>query len=173
MTHPSPKRNMVPKAVLMRSGLVSLTTARPVNTAQPRSTVNSARPMTNVFNKAHLTVRRPINNSDFNKRVNAISGKNVNTAKVQKALVNADTAKSNPIITDFEEIDGGYEALEVTQNMKITAKSSPNDGFKPSGDDEKKITEEPRKEGGDVTPRLGGNTRRNIMDIITTQWCQQ
>ncbi|GKF13921.1 hypothetical protein Tco_0055383, partial [Tanacetum coccineum] len=30
MTHPSPKRNMVPKAVLMRSGLVSLTTARPV-----------------------------------------------------------------------------------------------------------------------------------------------
>ncbi|GJS30330.1 hypothetical protein Tco_0490950 [Tanacetum coccineum] len=36
MTHPSPKRNMVPKAVLMRSGLVSLTTARPVNTAQPR-----------------------------------------------------------------------------------------------------------------------------------------
>ncbi|GJR32311.1 hypothetical protein Tco_1108543 [Tanacetum coccineum] len=31
MTHPSPKRNMVPKAVLMRSGLVSLTTARPGN----------------------------------------------------------------------------------------------------------------------------------------------
>ncbi|GJX25416.1 hypothetical protein Tco_0231712 [Tanacetum coccineum] len=26
---------------------------------------------------------------------------------------------------------------------------------------------------GNVTPRLGGNTRRNIMDIITTQWCQQ
>ncbi|GJU72972.1 ribonuclease H-like domain-containing protein [Tanacetum coccineum] len=55
MTHPNPKRNMIPKAVLMRSGLVSLTTARTVNTAQPRSTVNSARPMTNVFNKAHST----------------------------------------------------------------------------------------------------------------------
>ncbi|GJS47479.1 ribonuclease H-like domain-containing protein [Tanacetum coccineum] len=39
MTHPSPKRNMVPKAVLMRSGLVSLTTARSVNTAQPKTTV--------------------------------------------------------------------------------------------------------------------------------------
>ncbi|GJU53723.1 ribonuclease H-like domain-containing protein [Tanacetum coccineum] len=38
MTHPSPKRNMVPKAVLMRSGLVSLTTAKPVYTAQPRTT---------------------------------------------------------------------------------------------------------------------------------------
>ncbi|GKG06056.1 putative ribonuclease H-like domain-containing protein, partial [Tanacetum coccineum] len=24
-----------------------------------------------------------------------------------------------------------------------------------------------------VTPRQGRNTRRNIMDIITTQWCQQ
>ncbi|GKB57738.1 ribonuclease H-like domain-containing protein, partial [Tanacetum coccineum] len=33
ITHLSPKRNMVLKAVLMSSGLVSLTTARPVNTA--------------------------------------------------------------------------------------------------------------------------------------------
>ncbi|GKC31862.1 putative ribonuclease H-like domain-containing protein, partial [Tanacetum coccineum] len=99
MTHPSPKRNMVPKAVLMRSGLVSLTTARPVNTAQPRTTVNSARPMTNVFNKAHSTVRRPINNktttknSNFNKRVNTVSGKNVNTAR-PKAVVNAARPKA-------------------------------------------------------------------------------
>ncbi|GKA84163.1 hypothetical protein Tco_0805758 [Tanacetum coccineum] len=44
-------QNMVPKAVLTRSGLVSLTTARPVNTAQPKTTMNSARPMTNIFNK--------------------------------------------------------------------------------------------------------------------------
>ncbi|GKA21109.1 ribonuclease H-like domain-containing protein [Tanacetum coccineum] len=91
---PNPKRNMVPKAVLMRYGLVSITTARPVNTAQPRITVNSAKPMTNVFNKAHLTVRRPINNktttknSNFNKRVNTVSGKNVNAAR-PKAVVNA------------------------------------------------------------------------------------
>ncbi|GJS14881.1 putative ribonuclease H-like domain-containing protein [Tanacetum coccineum] len=101
MTHPSPKRNMIPKAVLMRSGLVSLTTARPVNTAQPRSTVNSARPMTNVFNKAHSTVRRPINNktttknSNFNQRVNTVSGKNVNTAR-PKAVVN--TAKPKAVL---------------------------------------------------------------------------
>ncbi|GJU63256.1 putative ribonuclease H-like domain-containing protein [Tanacetum coccineum] len=67
MTHPSPKRNMVPKAVLMRSGLVSLTTARPVNTAQPRTTVNSASPMTN--------------------RVNTVKDKNVNAAR-PKIVVN-------------------------------------------------------------------------------------
>ncbi|GJR98199.1 hypothetical protein Tco_0270373 [Tanacetum coccineum] len=99
MNHPSPKRNMVPKAVLMRSGLVSLTTARSVNTAQPKTTVNSARPMTNVFNKAHSTVRRPINNktttknSNFNQRVNNVSGKNVNTAR-PKAVVNAARPKA-------------------------------------------------------------------------------
>ncbi|GKF23770.1 hypothetical protein Tco_0076092, partial [Tanacetum coccineum] len=93
MTHPSPKRNMVPKAALMKSGLVSLTTTRPVNTAQPRTTVNSARPMTNVFYKANSTVRRPVNNktatknSNFNKWVNTVSGKNVNTAR-PKAVVN-------------------------------------------------------------------------------------
>ncbi|GJS76336.1 hypothetical protein Tco_0726217 [Tanacetum coccineum] len=93
MTHLSPKRNMVPKAVLMRSGLVSLTTARPVNIAQPRITVNSASPMTNVFSKAHSTVRRPINknttfkNSNFNQRVNTVKDKNVNAAR-PKAVVN-------------------------------------------------------------------------------------
>ncbi|GJS93712.1 ribonuclease H-like domain-containing protein [Tanacetum coccineum] len=75
MSHPSPKRNMVPKAVLMRSGLVSFTTARPVNTAQPKSIVNSARPMTN--------------------RVNNVSGKNVNTAR-PKAVVN--TAKPKAVL---------------------------------------------------------------------------
>ncbi|GJX22055.1 hypothetical protein Tco_0226500 [Tanacetum coccineum] len=101
MTHPSPKRNMIPKAVLMRSGLVSLTTARPVNTAQPRSIVNSARPMTNVFNKAHSTVRRPINNktstknSNFNQGVNTVKDKNVNTAR-PKAVVN--TAKPKAVL---------------------------------------------------------------------------
>ncbi|GJY14464.1 putative ribonuclease H-like domain-containing protein [Tanacetum coccineum] len=99
MTHPSPKRNMVPKAVLMRSGLVSLTTARPVNTTQPKTTANSARPMTNIFNKARSTVRRPINNktatknSNFNKRVNIVSGKNVNTVR-PKAVVNVARPKA-------------------------------------------------------------------------------
>ncbi|GJY42721.1 hypothetical protein Tco_0430934, partial [Tanacetum coccineum] len=94
MTHPSPKRNMVPKAVLLRSGLVSLTTTRPVNTTQPKTTMNNAKPTTNVFNKAHSTVRRPIDNktttknSNFNQRVNTVSGKNVNTAWL-KAVVNA------------------------------------------------------------------------------------
>ncbi|GJT72352.1 ribonuclease H-like domain-containing protein [Tanacetum coccineum] len=77
----------------MRSGLVTLTTARLVNTAQPKTTVNSLRPMKNVFNKAHSTDRRPIynktatKNSNFNQRVNTVSGNNVNAAR-PKVVVN-------------------------------------------------------------------------------------
>ncbi|GKF62255.1 hypothetical protein Tco_0182309 [Tanacetum coccineum] len=101
MTHPSPKRNMVPKAALMRSGLGSLTTARPVNTAQPRTTVDITIPMINVFNKAHSTIRRPINNkiatknNNFNQDVNTVKDKNVNTDR-PKAVVN--TAKPKAVL---------------------------------------------------------------------------
>ncbi|GKB02586.1 putative ribonuclease H-like domain-containing protein [Tanacetum coccineum] len=55
--------------------------------------------MTNVFNKAHSSVRRPINNktttknSNFNQRVNTVSGKNVNTAR-PKAVVNVARPKA-------------------------------------------------------------------------------
>ncbi|GKF37784.1 retrovirus-related pol polyprotein from transposon TNT 1-94, partial [Tanacetum coccineum] len=35
--------------------------------------------------------------------------------------------------------------------LSQSPKSSPDDGFKPSGDDEKKITKEPGKEGGDLS----------------------
>ncbi|GJR14802.1 hypothetical protein Tco_0797454 [Tanacetum coccineum] len=69
MTHLSPKRNMVPKAVLMRSGLVSLTTAKPVNIVQPETTVNSARPMTNV------NIARP------KAVLNVVKGNKVNAVK--------------------------------------------------------------------------------------------
>ncbi|GKD10446.1 hypothetical protein Tco_1190131, partial [Tanacetum coccineum] len=133
MTHPSPKRNMILKAVLIRSGLVSLTTARPVNTAQPRLTVNSARPMTNIFNKAHSTVRRPINNktatknSNFNQRDNTVSGKNVNTARPKvvvntakpKAVVNAVKGNQGNPQMDLQDqgvIDSGC-SRHMTENM--------------------------------------------------------
>ncbi|GKD14696.1 hypothetical protein Tco_1199103 [Tanacetum coccineum] len=154
MTHPSPKRNMVPKAVLMRSGIVSVNTTRPVNTAQPITTVNSARPMKNAFNKVYSTVRRPINNktttknSNFNQMVNSVKGTKVNTAK-PKAIVNTARPKAgNPqqdlqdkgvidhgcsrymtgnmsYLTDFEEIDGGYVTFEGNpKGGKITGKGT-------------------------------------------------
>ncbi|GJQ94696.1 hypothetical protein Tco_0005835 [Tanacetum coccineum] len=131
MTHLSPKRNMVPKAVLMRSRLVSLTTARPVNTTQPRITVNSARPMTNVFNKAHSTVRRPINNktatknSNFNQRVNTVKDINVNAARSKvvvntakpKAILNA--VKENQAIVKVKTINGEQQLSALVDGKKI------------------------------------------------------
>ncbi|GJU34305.1 putative ribonuclease H-like domain-containing protein [Tanacetum coccineum] len=91
MTHPSLKRNLVPKAVLMKSGLVSVNTARQVNTAHTKTTVNGASPMSNLSKTAHSTVKRPINkNTTFknsNQRVNIVRGNNVNTAR-PKAVIN-------------------------------------------------------------------------------------
>ncbi|GJU23443.1 hypothetical protein Tco_1156785 [Tanacetum coccineum] len=79
MTHSSPKRNMVPKVVLMRSGLVSLTTARPVNTAQPRTTVNSARRMK--MPKAVVNTAKP------KAVLNAVKGNQVNAVKASACWV--------------------------------------------------------------------------------------
>ncbi|GKA17833.1 hypothetical protein Tco_0697670, partial [Tanacetum coccineum] len=99
-THPCPKKNMVPRAVLMKSGLVSLNTARKVNTAHPKITVNSARPMTNLSKSAHSTVKWPINkniafkSSNFNQRVNTVKDKNVNAAR-PKAVVNTARPKAS------------------------------------------------------------------------------
>ncbi|GKA80276.1 ribonuclease H-like domain-containing protein [Tanacetum coccineum] len=72
-----------PKKITVKQGQVPLSTARPVNTAQPRTIVNRVTPMTNIFNKAHLTVRRPFNNKTTTKN----SYQKVNTAK-PKAVLN-------------------------------------------------------------------------------------
>ncbi|GJQ96291.1 retrovirus-related pol polyprotein from transposon TNT 1-94 [Tanacetum coccineum] len=93
-THPCPKKNMVPRAVLMKSGLVSVNTARQVNVAHSKTTVNAARPKSHFSKTAHSIVKRPIHknttfkNSNFNQRVNTVKDKNVNAAR-PKAVVNA------------------------------------------------------------------------------------
>ncbi|GJS92287.1 putative ribonuclease H-like domain-containing protein [Tanacetum coccineum] len=85
---------MVPRVVLMKSGLVLVNIARQVNTAHSETTVNAARPMSYLSKTAHSTVKRPINkstafkNSNINQRFNTVRGKNVNTAK-PKAVLNA------------------------------------------------------------------------------------
>ncbi|GJU06270.1 ribonuclease H-like domain-containing protein [Tanacetum coccineum] len=113
MTHPHPKGNFVPKAVLMKSSLktlnnvrqnsikaaLSVNTASQINTAFPRPTVNCAKPASNVFNRAHSHVRRPFNNfttnknSNFNEKVNTVKG-NVTTVGQKQYLkekLNEDT----------------------------------------------------------------------------------
>ncbi|GJT58118.1 putative ribonuclease H-like domain-containing protein [Tanacetum coccineum] len=82
-SHPSAHKHMAPRAVLMKTGLKSFNTARPVNTvrsvntgrpfsiarsfstdmpiytAHPKSTIHCARPRTNFQNHAQSTIHRP------------------------------------------------------------------------------------------------------------------
>ncbi|GJX86047.1 putative ribonuclease H-like domain-containing protein [Tanacetum coccineum] len=106
MTHPHPKGNFVPKTVLTKSGIktlntagqnfsktaVSVNTVKPINTAYPRPTMNSARTTSNGFNRAHSHVRRPFDksttnkNNNLNEKVNTVKG-NI-TTDGSKAVVN-------------------------------------------------------------------------------------
>ncbi|GJS74726.1 uncharacterized mitochondrial protein-like protein [Tanacetum coccineum] len=47
-------------------------------------------------------------------------------------------------------------------------KSSPDAGFKPSGDDEKKVTKEPRKEGGDQSKEDESNDQEKDVSVNNT-----
>ncbi|GKF52495.1 hypothetical protein Tco_0159405, partial [Tanacetum coccineum] len=94
--------NLVPRAVLMKSGLVSTNTARQniskaavlVNTARQVNAVNAARPMSYLSKTTHSTVKSLIHKnttfkySNINQRVNTIRDKKFNTAS-PKAVVNA------------------------------------------------------------------------------------
>ncbi|GJS73418.1 reverse transcriptase domain-containing protein [Tanacetum coccineum] len=80
-THPNAQSNMVPRAVLMKTGLKPFNTARTVNTAQPKSTVFSAKPMPRFLKTAQSTIKRPFQPKTVstNKRLT----QKVNTAKAQ------------------------------------------------------------------------------------------
>nr|GEX91455.1 hypothetical protein [Tanacetum cinerariifolium] len=60
-THPNSQRHVVPTAVLTRSRLVPINTARHVNTVVPQTKVHHQRPTKHGVNKAHSPKRRPIN----------------------------------------------------------------------------------------------------------------
>ncbi|GJR89370.1 putative ribonuclease H-like domain-containing protein [Tanacetum coccineum] len=94
---------MVPRTVLTRSGPISLNTARPVNTVQPRTAVNNAGPMKNVINNTYSTARRPFNkitaanNSIFTKKVNTVKGTRVYIARPKAVLSAVKGNKRNAV----------------------------------------------------------------------------
>ncbi|GJU81219.1 putative ribonuclease H-like domain-containing protein [Tanacetum coccineum] len=105
-THPNAQRNMVPRAVLMKTGLKSFNTARTVNTAHPKSIVFSAKPLSRFSKSAQSTVKRPyqsktvLTNKNFSQKVNTakvkvntVRPKAVNTARPNSAVVN--TVRAN------------------------------------------------------------------------------
>ncbi|GJY40343.1 putative ribonuclease H-like domain-containing protein [Tanacetum coccineum] len=123
-THPCAKKNIVPRAVLMNSGLVSINTARQnisktavsvntarqVNTAHSKTTMNAARQKSYLSKIAHSTVKRP---------------NHKNTAF--KNLIDSGCSRhmtwNMSYLTNYEKIDGGYVAFGGNpKGGKITGK---------------------------------------------------
>ncbi|GJZ99862.1 putative ribonuclease H-like domain-containing protein [Tanacetum coccineum] len=88
-THPNAQRNMVPREVLMKTGLKLFNTPRTVNTAHPKSTVFSAKPMSCFPKIAQSTIRRAfqskttLSNKRFTHKVITAKAQAVNTARPQ------------------------------------------------------------------------------------------
>ncbi|GKA84220.1 retrovirus-related pol polyprotein from transposon TNT 1-94, partial [Tanacetum coccineum] len=136
MNHPHPKEIFIPKAVLMKSGIkslnivgqnfskaaVSVNTARPINTAHTRPTVNSARKASNVLNKAHTHVRRPFNKSTTNKnnnlkeKVNTVKG-NVTTARPKAVVRNNKGNEANTSNPQLELQEKGVINSRCSRHM--------------------------------------------------------
>nr|GEV67124.1 ribonuclease H-like domain-containing protein [Tanacetum cinerariifolium] len=97
-THPHAKRNLVPRAVLLKSGIVNtarqnfsktavlVNVARQVSTGNPKSTVNVAKQMSYLSKSAHSSVKRPIHkkttftNNNVPQKFNTVRSKTVNIA---------------------------------------------------------------------------------------------
>ncbi|GJY51046.1 ribonuclease H-like domain-containing protein [Tanacetum coccineum] len=80
------KKNIVPRAVLMKFGLVSVNTARQVNAVHTKTIVNAARQMT----KAVVNTAKPkavVNAASPKAVVNAVKGNNVNAVKASACWV--------------------------------------------------------------------------------------
>ncbi|GJU61035.1 putative ribonuclease H-like domain-containing protein [Tanacetum coccineum] len=85
-THPNAQRNMVPRVVLMKTGLKPFNTARTVNTAHPKSTVFSAKPMSR-FSKIAQSTAQAVNTARP-QAVNTARPKAVKTARPNSVVVN-------------------------------------------------------------------------------------
>nr|GEW85186.1 retrovirus-related Pol polyprotein from transposon TNT 1-94 [Tanacetum cinerariifolium] len=114
LTHPHPRGNFVPTAVITNSSKVpvnaakqsspiaatSTSTTRYVNTAANRPTVNGTKPSLNIFHKSHLPVRRTFNqrtspkHNDLKEKINtagtkavvsAVQGNRENTVKKESS----------------------------------------------------------------------------------------
>ncbi|GJW44919.1 hypothetical protein Tco_0073718 [Tanacetum coccineum] len=136
-THPHPKRNFVPTAVVTKSGQVpvntakqsspraaaSISTARPVNTAAPKSKVNDALPKTYSYFKAHSPVRRAFNQKsaaktyNLNEKVKQLVRVNptIITTLQDQGIFDSGCSRhmtgNKSFLTDYQEVDGGFVAF--------------------------------------------------------------
>ncbi|GJV08361.1 hypothetical protein Tco_1346017, partial [Tanacetum coccineum] len=146
-------RNMSPKAVLLKTGLTPLNTVRPVNTAQPKTAVYSAKSKTRFSKQAQSTANRPfykqttltrrsvhvakrhyytgrynaVNTTrSFTRQVNAVRGK---LQHDDKGFVDSGCSMhmtgNITYLSDFKEFDRGYVAFgRGAYGGKITGKGT-------------------------------------------------
>ncbi|GKA89826.1 ribonuclease H-like domain-containing protein [Tanacetum coccineum] len=110
-THLNAQRNILPRAVLMKTGLKSFNTARTVNTTHPKSIVYNAKPMSCFSKSAQSTVKRPyqsktvLTNKKFTQKVNTAKAQAVNTARpkvVNTARPKAvNTARQTSVVVNY------------------------------------------------------------------------
>nr|GEY09481.1 ribonuclease H-like domain-containing protein [Tanacetum cinerariifolium] len=123
MSNPHLKRNLVPRAVLIRSGFKTLNTARQnfsravllvnitreINTAYPRPIVNSARPLLNVFNK--IQVSNGLGHHEKLIFYYYVLG-NPQQDLQEKGVIDSGCSRHKTgnmsYLSEYEEIDGGY-----------------------------------------------------------------
>ncbi|GJR92740.1 uncharacterized mitochondrial protein-like protein [Tanacetum coccineum] len=119
---------MVPRAVLMKIGLRSLNTARPVNNAHPKTTVYSARSMAHFSKSSQSTVKRPyqskttLTNKNSSQKVNTTKGK-FYTARPNSVVVNAvranqvNAVKASTCWGHSQKEDQGYVDSGCSRHM--------------------------------------------------------
>nr|GEY94556.1 hypothetical protein [Tanacetum cinerariifolium] len=113
LTHTNPQKHMVPATILTQSKPVSITAVRPVSAVVPKIKVTQPRHANLIVTKSKSPIRRHITRSPSPKTSN--SPRRVTTVKAP--VVSA--AQGNmSYLSDFEELNGGYVALEVTQRVK-------------------------------------------------------
>ncbi|GJS16991.1 hypothetical protein Tco_0411463 [Tanacetum coccineum] len=116
--HLSAHRNMVPRAVLIKTSLRTLNTARPVNTAHPKTTVYSARHKPKAVNTA-----RP--NSAV---VNVVRIQVKDQGYVDSGCSRHMTGNMS-YLSDFKKFDGGYVTFGGgAKGGKITGKGTLKNG---------------------------------------------
>nr|GFB31092.1 hypothetical protein [Tanacetum cinerariifolium] len=109
---------------------VSVKTARPINTAYPRSTVNDAKPSSNVFHKLHSPVRRTFNqriapqHSDLKETVNIAKGNPEYTLQDQE-IFNSGCSRhmtgNKSFLTDYQEIENDHTCVACQKEKQHRA----------------------------------------------------
>ncbi|GJX39094.1 ribonuclease H-like domain-containing protein [Tanacetum coccineum] len=131
ITHPHPKRNFVPRAVLMKSGFktlntarqsssraaVSVNTARPINTAYTRlpKPYNSARTASNVFNRAHSHEPKAVVSDKKGDEANVVKEKGVIDNGCSRYMT-----RSKSYLSDYEEFNSGLLPWRKSQRSRIS-----------------------------------------------------